>query len=208
MESQKGKRLKVLLFDIGGVLFDVRGGIQCLFEWLSWDRDEDQLLKRWFSSGPVRQFDAGKIGPEVFAARAVQEFQLPVNEKRFLEAYTSWVRMPYEGAVDLVHCLSKQYITASLSNVSELHWEAVRRSGLAAELHFNFPSFKTGLLKPDTESFYNVFEQLKCRPSEIVFFDDSRVNVDVSKSTGMQAHQVSGVKDLRVKLKNLIDWNC
>ena len=206
MEPLKEQQFKVLLFDIGGVLFDVRGGIQCLFEWMNWDSDEDQLLKRWFSSEPVRQFDTGSIDAGEFAERAVRDFKLPVNENRFLNAYTSWVKEPYDGAVDLIHSLSRRYITASLSNVSEAHWSTVRRSGLAAQLHFNFPSCKTGLLKPDRNAFINVIEQLNCRPSEILFFDDSRINVDASKSLHIQGHKVNGVDELRLKLKEYLDW--
>jgi len=41
---------------------------------------------------------------------------------------------------------------------------------------------------------------LSCEPSRILFFDDSRINVEAARNAGMDAIQVSGFADVKQKL--------
>jgi putative hydrolase of the HAD superfamily len=198
--------INVLLFDICGVLFDVSGGVECMLAWLDRSINEEQLLKRWVSSSPVRQFELGNIGIDEFAREVIREFNFPVNESQFITEYISWHKGPYDGAIELVKRISKEYTTASFSNINELQWAKISKSGLLHHMSHNFASYKIGFVKPEKEAFAYVVDQLKCEPSRILFFDDNRVNVDAANEMSLRGHRTRGIVELKKKLKDLLGW--
>ena len=135
--------IKVLLFDICGVLFDVSGGVECMLEWVDRSINEEQLLRRWISSSPVKQFELGTIKLGEFALEVVREFNFPVDESQFIDEYVSWHKGPYDGAVELIRRISEEYITASFSNINELQWSKINETGLLDHMSHNFESYPT-----------------------------------------------------------------
>jgi FMN phosphatase YigB (HAD superfamily) len=200
-------KIDVMLFDICGVLFDVSGGVQCMLEWLGGRVDEEQLLKRWISSSPVRQFELGRIEMQEFAEQVVREFDFPVSERRFIEEYVSWHRGPYEGSVELVRVVSKEYVTASFSNINQLQWSRISESGLLDHMRYNFASYQIGFLKPEKEAFAHVIDRLSCDPSGILYFDDNLVNVEAAIEMKMNAYRTRGIVELKEKLRREAWWS-
>ena len=195
-----------MLFDICGVLFDVSGGVECMLKWLNWNINEEQLLRRWISSLPVKQFELGKMEIREFAQAVVREFNFPVNESQFIDEYMSWHKGPYDGAIEAIQGISKEYITASFSNINELQWSKIYESGLLDHMRFNFASYKIGYLKPEKEAFAYVIDQLNCNPSEILFFDDNQANVETANEIMIHGYRTRGIVELKEKLKDLVGW--
>ena len=67
-----------------------------------------------------------------------------------------------------------------LTLINELQWSKINETGLLDHMSHNFASYKIGFVKPEKEAFAYVLDQLKCEPSEILFFDDHRVNVEAA----------------------------
>jgi putative hydrolase of the HAD superfamily len=199
--------IQVLLFDIGGVLFDISSGVQCMLKWMHWSLDEDQLLRKWISSQHVRAYELGKINVDEFAKSIVREFRLPVSENQFIDEYIAWHSGPYDGAIEILESLSKEFITASFSNINELQWSQICESGLTKHMMYNFASCKTGLLKPDIEAFAYVIDQIDCDPFRMIFFDDNQVNVDAANMMRIHGYKTSGFEELRVKPNYLLGRN-
>ena len=199
--------IEVLLFDMGGVLFDISAGVRCMLQWMNWSINEEQLLRRWTSSSPVRQFELGEIDSRAFAEAIVRDFHLPVSESEFIRKYSTWFESPYDGAVEMVQRLSKEYITASFTNTNEIQWSKFCESGLVEHMKYNFASHEIGKLKPDKEGFAYVIDHLNCDPRKILFFDDTQVNVDVANLMNIHGYKVRGIEELKVKLKNLIGFD-
>ena len=68
---------------------------------------------------------------------------------------------------------------------------------------WHFPSHLTGFLKPDPESFRNVIIETGYSPSEILFIDDNRLNVDAAISEGIESHLCKGLENTVRMLKQL-----
>jgi putative hydrolase of the HAD superfamily len=194
---------KALVFDICGVLYDVSGGNRRMLEWLGSGYSEQQILAKWVLSEPVRLIELGEISMDEFARGVIADLWLPVNVDTFIEEYDSWHKGPYPGAVELVRDLSKKYVTATLSNISEFQWAKIRNSGIADHMKFNFISFEIGLVKPDREAFDHVMRTLGRGPEEIYFFDDNRVNVEAAASMGIRAYLTPGIGGLKRTLSAL-----
>ena len=197
------ERAKALVFDICGVLYDVGGGNRRMLEWLGEGYSEQQMLGKWVLSEPVRRVELGEISVEEFARGVIDDMRFPVDVDAFIKEYDSWHKGPYEGAVELIRDLSKKYVTASFSNISEFQWSKIRKTGFIEYMKFNFASFEIGYVKPDREAFAYVIGKLDRRPSEICFFDDNQTNVDAANEMGIRSCRTRGLGELRDRLFEL-----
>ena len=89
------------MFDLGGVLVESTG-IVALQSLTSHLHDKQVVLERWHRSQAVALFERGRISADVFATTFIQEWELPLDEAAFLEAFASWISGFYPGALQLV----------------------------------------------------------------------------------------------------------
>jgi HAD superfamily hydrolase (TIGR01509 family) len=193
----------VLLFDLGGVLIQL-SGVDRMLELTGHILSSDDLWQRWLTSEGVRQFEAGRAGPEEFGAAMLAEFGLEISVAQFLQEFTAWPSGVFPGSFELLEALGASYRLACLTNTNVLHWARVcDEMGLPRYFHASFASHLLGLLKPDVEIFQYVVEQLGCPPERILFLDDNRLNVERARSVGMAAHRVVGLTGVIAQLTAL-----
>ncbi len=175
------------MFDLGGVLVE-NTMFEELPELIDGDIDDSDLKAKWLQSQTAREFELGNCSPEAFAIAIVEEFQLSTSPAEFLEAFSGWPKGFYPSAPDLLADLRKRYVTGCLSNSNELHWTDHVTS------HFDhcYSSHILKKIKPDAAVFEAVTDDIGCQPSDVVFFDDSRLNVDAAQAFGWVAHLTVG----------------
>jgi len=175
------------MFDLGGVLVENE-----LFDELAKliprDIEEEALKNLWLRSQTVRAFELGMCSPDEFATAMVDEFELSCEPQEFIVAFTGWPKGFYNGVELLLQTLRSQHLTACLSNSNELHWTTKVTD------HFDraYSSHLLRRIKPDAEVFQYVTQDIGCAASDIVFFDDSRLNIDAARSFGWRAHLTVG----------------
>ncbi len=202
LPHQNGEKrpFDLILFDLGGVLVKLSGVAQML----AWAKDipsETELWQRWLTSRAVRRFESGQSSPARFASAVIDEFNLSVTADAFLAAFAQWPRTLYPGTGRLLDTLKHSYRLGVLSNTNEIHWHRFEtKMTFLRCFDCTFPSFRTGRLKPDPDTFRFVAKAAGHPPARILFLDDSPLNVASAVSTGMTAHTVSGVKGAREKL--------
>jgi putative hydrolase of the HAD superfamily len=194
-------QIRVVLFDVGGVLVEL-GGVETLLGWLGPTATVEQLWPVWLRSPSVRAFETGRIEPMAFASALVAELELQIRPEVFLESFAVWPTRPFPGALELVASIPKTYQRALLSNSNTLHWPRVI-DGMAFGSNFEhcFSSHLTGKIKPDAEAFEHVVETLRCEPGEILFLDDNLLNVQAARQIGMKAERARGVEESRLALR-------
>ena len=184
--------IRVVLFDIGGVLIEL-SGLSKMLSWLENRVAVEQVYTLWLTSANVRAFETGRMEPEVFAERIIAELQLPVGKEEFLVEFCRWTLKVFPGAVELVNRVPKKFVRATLCNTNALHWPALlRHEELLGGFDRHFASHLIGKIKPDAEAFEHVVDTFGCKPSEILFMDDSRLNIAGAKMVGIRAFQVRG----------------
>jgi HAD superfamily hydrolase (TIGR01509 family) len=195
--------IRVLLFDVGGVLVQL-SGVEVMLEWLGETITADELLRRWLLSNAVRQFESGKIDAGEFAAGVISDFGLRIEPQRFLESFTAWPTGLYPGTLEMLALIPRSYQRALLSNSNALHWPRVlddMKLGAAFDRHF--VSHLTGRIKPDSDAFEHVVDSLACLPDQVLFLDDNPLNVEAAQRFGMHALQVRGATETRGVLTDL-----
>ncbi len=192
--------IRVLLFDVGGVLVQL-SGVEAMLEWLDNGISEDEFWRRWLRSVPVRQFETGQIDADEFAIGVTSEFGLAVEPRQFLEAFIHWPTGLYPGTLEMLARIPSSYQRAVLSNSNALHWPRVQTEmKLGAAFDNHFVSHLTGRIKPDAAAFEHVMESLGCSPASVLFLDDNLLNVDAAKRVGMQAVRVRGIDETKLAL--------
>jgi putative hydrolase of the HAD superfamily len=195
--------IRVLLFDVGGVLVEL-GGVEDMLGWLGNRLTPDQLWRRWLESEHVRQFETGRIDAPQFAAGVITEFGLSVSSQQFLDSFVGWPTGLYPGTLELLARIPRRYRRALLSNSNPLHWPRVLgEMNLGGSFDHQFVSHLTGRIKPDTATFEHVLESLGCKPGEVLFFDDNAPNIAAARSLGIHAVRVQGLDETRQALTRL-----
>lgn len=193
-----------LLFDLGGVIVELRGK-PIKAAWFADDAPDD-IWEKWLQSEAPRLFEAGKIDADSFAAQIVEELSLRVTADEFLEYFTVLPVKPYTGAVELLKTVRERYTTACFSNSNMLHW---KRKMVDMQLDdcfdHKFASHIMGQVKPDHSAFTQVINSLGIPAAQILFFDDNQLNVDAARHAGMQAEVVAGLDELK---RALLERGC
>ncbi len=192
--------IKVLMFDLGGVLLRLNSQ----GEIFDFQMDESEFLSRWIRSPAVREFERGAIDAETFARAIVDEADLPYAGHEFLRRFAAWPDQLYPGITAMLDGIPTQYRRVLLSNTNAIHWH---RKGISDELVSRFDgvflSYLTGRLKPDTDAYQMVLDEMQCRAHQVVFFDDNPANIASANELGIQSFLTRGAGELRETLGRL-----
>ena len=190
--------IEVLLFDLGGVLLHLNDTLDTFDVRMS---DVD-FRERWLLSDSTRQHESGRISFDEFAHGMLDELELPYDADEFARRFDAWPGEMYDQTLSLLDSLSNRYRLAVLSNVSARHWELPRiAQHIEPRVEHTFLSYKTGLLKPDAETYSDVVSTLGTSPERILFFDDNILNVKAARSQGLRAAHTIGGDQLIANLR-------
>ncbi len=198
--EHEDSRLKVLLFDLGGVLLRLNSTAEVF----GLDISEQDFLQLWIHSPAVRQFECGAIDADTIAEKVVTEVGLTYDAAEFLQRFKTWPGEIFPGIPALLDRISPEFSTALLSNTNSIHWlQPGVASALENRLDRIFLSFATGYLKPDAGAYEYARAAFRCARDEIVFFDDNPTNVDAANSLGYEAYLTQGADELGNTLERL-----
>ena len=185
--------IKNLLFDLGGVIMDIRR-LNCVasFERLGM-KDADSFLGEYSQKGPFLQLEEGAISEEQFRDAVRQFIDGEVSDEQIDSAFCDFlVGIPVHRLKQLRQ-LKQQYKIYMLSNTNSIMWrsriaEDFRQEGLEREDYFDgiVTSFEAKSIKPDAKIFHTVVEKLGVKPEETLFLDDSRKNLDAAAELGFK----------------------
>ena len=186
----------VLVFDMGGVLYDFQGARLIA--------ETSRRARRWRSEEVqeswvplVRAFETGASSEAEFAETVVQSYDLTLTPSEFSSRFREAAVGFFEGALALVHELRARHHLLSMSNTNPLQWPKVLTDlGAVDPFHGHHPSHVAGFHKPDPRAFAAVARTF-AEGSECYFFDDRALNVAAATSAGWRARRVRGVVETR-----------
>jgi glucose-1-phosphatase len=199
--SGPAQPVRVVLFDVGGVLVQL-SGVATVLGWVADRWTPAELWHRWLHSPAVRAFETGRCDAETFAAELVAELELGVAPALFLESFAGWPTGLYPGVHELVARIPGNVTRALLSNSNSLHWPRVEDEfGLRALFEHRFVSHLTGRIKPDRDAFEHVVSTLGCDAGSIFFLDDNLMNVEAAHTVGLQGAVARGIEEAEQALR-------
>lgn len=185
--------IKNLLFDLGGVIMDIRR-LNCVasFERLGM-KDADSFLGEYSQKGPFLQLEEGAISETEFRTAVRQFIDGEVSDEQIDSAFCDFLVGIPKYRLEQLRELKKQYGIYMLSNTNSIMWhsriaEDFRQEGLEREDYFDgiVTSFEARSIKPEAKIFHTVVEKLGIKPEETLFLDDSQKNLDAAAELGFQ----------------------
>lgn len=185
--------IKNLLFDLGGVIMDIRR-LNCVasFERLGM-KDADSFLGEYSQKGPFLQLEEGLINETQFRDAVREYIDGEVSDEQIDKAFCDFLVGIPAYRLEQLRQLKKQYGIYMLSNTNPIMWhsriaEEFRQEGMEREDYFDgiVTSFEARSIKPDAKIFHTVVEKLGIKPEETLFLDDSQKNLDAALALGFR----------------------
>lgn len=193
---------KVLLLDIGGILFYPLWRLQGMHEVSSELKVSSVEFKRALKR--LREvFYQGKISEKEYWVDVCDSLDVDQKYTSFLaDRYRSFVS-PIEPAFDVLPQLAEEYTLAAFNN-SAREWMDFKIKKYHLKKYFShfFTSCYTGVLKPNKASFQNAIKILET--SECLYVDDNIQYLSIAqKQLSISTYHVSNPKDLTQLLSNI-----
>lgn len=190
--------IRNLLFDLGGVIMDIkRENCVAAFEQLGF-ADVDRYLNDYEQRGFFRDIEAGQITPEQFYAEVHEHVPASVTDAQIAEAFNKFLVGIPENRLYLLRRLREHHRVYMLSNTNPIMWEGKIRSEFAKlghDVSYYFDgtvtSFEAGVCKPDPRIFEFTVKKLGINPADTLFFDDSQANCDAAAALGFHTAHVT-----------------
>ncbi len=184
----------VLLFDFGGVLVDLDKE-RCIRAFDDLGFDIRPFLGTFRQAGIFSLLERGEISVEAFCdelRRLAKNLEL--SDEQIIGAWEKYLLTVPAERLELLLKARTHYNIYVLSNTNVIHWAMAERNlfeykGKHLSDFFDgvFLSCELGVEKPDAEIFQRVAEGIGCQPEEIIFFDDSEVNCEAARQSGLMA---------------------
>ena len=212
--------LKNYIFDLGGVLLDIR--MKNAYErFVELGLPPAELEPGSFVYKLMEDYQLGYVTTAEFCQQVAEKCSnvnksaaSPTTPREIEEAWNSICLGVADRKLQALRKLRKTEGVASvslLSNTNALHWECCcqnwfNANGNKLEDFFDkiFLSQELHLQKPDPEIFKTAIRELGATPAETIFLDDSPVNTAAAATCGLQTLTVTAdtdwVEKLRIKI--------
>lgn len=197
---------KVLLLDLGGVLFDVdyQATINA-FKSLGFP-DFDALYSKARQGNLFDFFEKGHL-EEMQFYEAFSQMQPGISKDRIRDAWNAMlIGIPPHRLVFLEQ-LAARYPLFLLSNTNEIHVDELTKRNLTdhgydpLEKFFSgiYFSCRIGMRKPDQEVFEYVLQNEAMLREDVLFIDDSPQHVEGAKQCGIPAFLLNVENNMRLE---------
>lgn len=182
-----------LLFDLGGVIMDIRrdNAVEALRALGM--ADADDFLGEYGQKGPFLALEKGEITPGEFRDELRPMLRAGVSDAEIDAAFNRFLTgIPLERlrALERLHATHSIYM---LSNTNAIMWhsriaEEFRKDGHDRDYYFDgcVTSFEARCYKPDAAIFRETLRKFGLNAPDVVFFDDSQANCDAAARLGFK----------------------
>lgn len=213
-ENSTNATPRLVLFDIGGVIIDLDFGdarTTLESEYLMDPETFLELTRSGFNGEVLSVTEKamiGAIGTDEYLTAFQNACKRPIPLEVVHRLRTSMLGPERPEMLALLRELNLKIRLAAFTNTIELHWNL-----LSDPESYQFPQlFETifashliGEAKPTRRSFTKVLSALSVSPEEVVFIDDSELNVSGASQLGIKGIVFKSLESLRTELRNYVD---
>lgn len=184
--------IKAIVFDMGGVVVNLDMDL-CIanFKEKAGFETIEEFLDPWHQKGFISDLEEGLIEPEDYDRECLLRSRPGTSARTVRKCFCSLLTGLNPRAVELIKSLRGRYPLYVLSNNNPITraWfsELMRREGIADAFTKEFYSYEMKMLKPSREIYDRMIREIGAKPEEILFIDDSQVNVDGARAAGWNA---------------------
>lgn len=213
---------KVFVFDLGMVLVSLYRK-ECVENFrLLGIEDAAAMIGNSSQNGPFGALEYGLISVEKFCDELAQISSKKITEKDILNAWNSMIGEIPVDLLNMIYRLRHEFgkTVCMLSNVNQPHIDNVMQNHFCQvagrDIHDYFDalylSHELHLKKPEPKIFetvgQSIHEKFGFCGSDIIFFDDSRDNVDMAIRYGWDSVVIANTDETMEMLRKMMDSKC
>lgn len=206
-------KIKNIVFDLGGVLIDLSHDQAVRrFEEIG-VVDAAQLLDPYEQKGIFLEVENGTITADEYCQKLREHTGKDLSYEEIKHAWLGFIVDVPQYKLDHLLELREHYNVYLLSNTNPIIQEGWARTdqfsaaGRPIGDYFDkmYTSYEVGVTKPDRKIFDYMIADSGLIPSETLFVDDAKSNVEVGRNLGFQAYQPANGEDWREAVDKILN---
>ncbi len=189
-------KIKNIIFDLGGVIYDIRyENVADEFYRLGL-RDFEKIYSQASQNHIIDKFETGEISAKKFREEIREVTQLNLNDNQIDHAWNSILIGVPNARVELLGSLKLKYNTFLFSNTNIINYDSYHP---LLEKQFGFDIFQElfnkaffshqiGHRKPNVDAFLYILKDQNLDPKETLFIDDSPQHIEGARKAGLNAY--------------------
>lgn len=207
--------IKNIVFDLGGVIMDLdRSRAVRRFEEMG-VKDAEELIDPYEQKGIFLEVENGQATAEEFRRKLSEHVGKELTMEQISYGWLGFIVGVPQYKLDYMLELRNRYTVHVLSNTNPFimaDWAktpAFSEAGrpLTDYSENIYASYEVGVTKPDIRIFEYMLADSGMIPSETLFIDDGKSNVDVAASLGMHIYQPANKEDWREAITCILEEN-
>ena len=201
-ESQTGRAIEAVVFDVGRVLY--RWDLRILFEQLIEDEEQlEFLLSEVVTEQWHFQHDAGRPLGDMVPERQVQFPDYADALDAYRTRFNETIPGPVPGSLEIVRELHERDVPLyAITNFGAEFWDGFRPTTPIFDLFRDIVvSGKERIAKPDERIFALAARRFGHDPDKMLFIDDNAANIAAARTLGWQVHHFLDASRLRNDLE-------
>lgn len=196
--------VKAVVFDMGGVILDLdlERSIKSYKEKAGFERI-GEFLNTTHQQGFIGEMEIGYIDEDGFVDKALPYCRPGTARETVLECFRDFLVGLNDEVLGFIREIKPEYPIYILSNNNPVSRKEFER--MMDEKGFNvgeyfvkaFYSYELHLLKPGREIYDLAIREIGFKPEEIVFIDDSPLNIEGAEKAGLKTVRYTRGLDLR-----------
>lgn len=196
------KMIKTIIFDLGGVLYDLDRQ-RCVDALQNAGLDKvDELLTNYKQAGVFQLLEDGAIPADYFYEEIRQLAGKYIPNETIKAAWDAFLVEIPDYKLEMVLNLRKRFQIFMLSNTNEIHFgdaipRAFEKNGKTINDYFDrmYLSYKMNVSKPNPDIFHQLISDSGINPHETLFIDDSPENIRVANELGFKTYLAKPKED-------------
>ncbi|MEO5572032.1 MAG: HAD family phosphatase [Bacteroidia bacterium] len=195
MQKENNIRIKNIILDLGGVIFDVSYEAAANAYIKLGIKNFDELFSKKKQEHFFDDYEKGIISDEDFRNEIRKHISTPVTDGQIDDAWNALLFTIPAARMKFVQSLKKHYNLFLLSNTNGIHLKEVKKilekdfgkNVLESVFKKMYFSCELKMRKPETEIFNFVVQGNNLKKEETIFIDDSIQHVEGAKKAGLPA---------------------
>jgi putative hydrolase of the HAD superfamily len=196
--------VEALLFDLGGVVFKIDFN-RMFARWAAYAGEEPETIRVRFSFDTFYdRHERGEIHASEYFVSLRSSLRINLSDAQFTDGWTAIYLEEIPGVARLLRSLKDQIPLYAFTNSNPTHmalW-ANRYSETLKSFRRVFVSSDLGMRKPEPEAFAAIAKAIGISPDRILFFDDTKANIDGAMAVGMRAVHVNSTEGVADAIAN------
>jgi FMN phosphatase YigB (HAD superfamily) len=197
--------ISTVIIDLGNVVLFFDHRIICRKLSVRYGIDDQVVFQKIFGNAIGRQFDQGRLSPELFTQKCSEALGITLDIMEFKSIWRD-IFTENRSAIELIKELRKNFRILLLSNTNVWHIEHIRKNFSVLDLFDELIlSFQVGYTKPHRKIFERAIELSyePWEPSRSIFIDDIDAYVKAGMQMGLCGVHYTSIGQLEYELNRL-----